>query len=352
MTAARPEYIGRAATTGSGGGDTLAGARPPGRTSAVEGAGAALLLVHVEQCRARALEGDFAEPRSVRRPHLHPGGGAESSDHLLGVGGRDPGDLLGAEQPHRQPLAVRAQRPRSAAGADVEGDDRLRPNLRPASYAHRQGVVRPVLRNQRHGVAGPAVVAADGPVVEGLELGGLGSGGGGEEEGEDHEDRLTGLRLCVMLNLFQHPASNRLPGGEMDPEPGSGRRRRCSALTRHCPQPAPSLHPRGPTLRERMMLLALIGILLILLTVAWWIIVIQMVLSWLVAFNVINTYNNFVRGLMRGLDRITEPVYRPIRKVLPDFGGLDFSPMVVIIVLLILHKLLEGVASDVATSSL
>jgi YggT family protein len=100
------------------------------------------------------------------------------------------------------------------------------------------------------------------------------------------------------------------------------------------------------------MLLALIQILLILLTVAWWIIVIQMVLSWLIAFNVINTHNDFVRGLMRGLDRITEPLYRPIRKVLPDFGGLDFSPMVVIIVLLILHKLLEGVARDVATSSL
>ncbi|HEX8468443.1 MAG TPA: YggT family protein [Allosphingosinicella sp.] len=98
------------------------------------------------------------------------------------------------------------------------------------------------------------------------------------------------------------------------------------------------------------MLLALIQILLILLTVAWWIIVIQMVLSWLVAFNVINTHNDFVRGLMRGLDRILEPIYRPIRKVLPDFGGLDFSPMVVIILLLILRKLLEGVALDVAMS--
>ena len=96
------------------------------------------------------------------------------------------------------------------------------------------------------------------------------------------------------------------------------------------------------------MLLALIQILLILLTVVWWIIVIQMILSWLVAFNVINTYNDFVRGLMRGLDRITEPVYRPIRKVLPDFGGLDFSPMVVLILLLILDQLLRGVALDVA----
>lgn len=98
------------------------------------------------------------------------------------------------------------------------------------------------------------------------------------------------------------------------------------------------------------MLLALIDVVIILLKVVWWIIVIQMILSWLVAFNVINTYNNFVRGLMRGLDRVTEPVYRPIRKVLPDFGGLDFSPMVVLIVLLILNRLLYGVALDVATS--
>ena len=98
------------------------------------------------------------------------------------------------------------------------------------------------------------------------------------------------------------------------------------------------------------MLLALIQRLLILLTVAWWIIVIQMVLSWLVAFNVINTHNDFIRGLMRGLDRILEPVYRPIRKVLPDFGGLDFSPMVVINLLMVLRKLLEGVALDVAMS--
>ncbi len=100
------------------------------------------------------------------------------------------------------------------------------------------------------------------------------------------------------------------------------------------------------------MLLALIQILLILLTVAGWIIIIQMILSWLVAFNVINTHNDFVRGLMRGLDRILEPIYRPIRKVMPDFGGLDFSPMVVIIVLLILSKLVEGVGRSLANGSL
>jgi YggT family protein len=98
------------------------------------------------------------------------------------------------------------------------------------------------------------------------------------------------------------------------------------------------------------MLLALIDVVIILLKVVWWIIVIQMILSWLVAFNVINTYNNFVRGLLRGLDRVTEPVYRPIRKVLPDFGGLDFSPMVVLLVLWILNRVLYDVAFSVAMS--
>lgn len=96
------------------------------------------------------------------------------------------------------------------------------------------------------------------------------------------------------------------------------------------------------------MLLALIDVVIILLKVVWWIIVIQMILSWLVAFNVINTYNDFVRGLLKGLDRITEPVYRPIRKVLPDFGGLDFSPMVVLLVLWILNQVLYDVAFSVA----
>ena len=59
-----------------------------------------------------------------------------------------------------------------------------------------------------------------------------------------------------------------------------------------------------------------------------WIIIIQAILSWLVAFNVINTHNHFVRSLLHALDRITAPLYRPIRRIMPDFGGLDFSPMV------------------------
>jgi YggT family protein len=85
-----------------------------------------------------------------------------------------------------------------------------------------------------------------------------------------------------------------------------------------------------------------------LLTVLWWIIVIQAILSWLVAFNVINTYNDFVRTFLQALDRITGPLYRPIRKILPDFGGLDFSPIVVLLLIWVLQELLVGASRDLA----
>ena len=62
---------------------------------------------------------------------------------------------------------------------------------------------------------------------------------------------------------------------------------------------------------------ALIQIILILLDVLWWIIIIQAIMSWLIAFNVINTYNDFVRNVMYALDRMTQPIYRPIRRIMP-----------------------------------
>ena len=96
------------------------------------------------------------------------------------------------------------------------------------------------------------------------------------------------------------------------------------------------------------MLPAFFDVLQLLLTVLTWIIIIQAVLSWLVAFNVINTYNDFVRSLLNALDRITEPLYRPIRRILPDFGGIDFSPLVVLLLIYVVRILLGGVAADIA----
>jgi YggT family protein len=82
---------------------------------------------------------------------------------------------------------------------------------------------------------------------------------------------------------------------------------------------------------------ALVGTAYILLNVAWWIIIVQAILSWLIAFNVINTSNDMIRSIWIALDKLTEPMYRPIRKIMPDLGALDLSPMVVLIGIIILQ---------------
>lgn len=82
----------------------------------------------------------------------------------------------------------------------------------------------------------------------------------------------------------------------------------------------------------------LLDIVAILLNVLWWIIIVQAVMSWLIAFNVINTHNDFVGQLWYVLDRITEPLYRPFRRIMPDFGGLDLTPMAVLILLIIAQQ--------------
>jgi YggT family protein len=72
------------------------------------------------------------------------------------------------------------------------------------------------------------------------------------------------------------------------------------------------------------------------------IIIVQVIFSWLFAFNVLNTSSHGVRVFARALDRITDPIYRPIRRLLPDFGGLDFSPFVAWILIQVLQMLLNG----------
>ena len=87
------------------------------------------------------------------------------------------------------------------------------------------------------------------------------------------------------------------------------------------------------------MLIPLLQIVDLLLSVLLWIIIIQAVLSWLVAFNVVNTHNDFVRQVLFALSRMTEPLYRPIRRIMPDFGALDFSPLVVLLIIQILRSI-------------
>ena len=94
------------------------------------------------------------------------------------------------------------------------------------------------------------------------------------------------------------------------------------------------------------MLVALVEIADLLLNILFWIIIIQVIMSWLLAFNVLNTSSNGVRTIAVALDRITAPLYRPIRRMLPDFGGLDFSPLVILILIQVIEKLLAGVVNQ------
>jgi YggT family protein len=94
------------------------------------------------------------------------------------------------------------------------------------------------------------------------------------------------------------------------------------------------------------MLIALVDIADLLLSIVTWVIIAQVVLSWLFVFNVLNTSSNGVRTFAVAIDRITAPLYRPIRRLLPDFGGIDFSPLVVLILIQVIKKLLAGVVAQ------
>jgi YggT family protein len=72
-----------------------------------------------------------------------------------------------------------------------------------------------------------------------------------------------------------------------------------------------------------------------------WLLIASAVLSWLMAFGVINSYNRFVNQVAEFLYRITEPALRPIRNFLPSLGGIDLSPMVLILLLVFVRNLLH-----------
>ena len=73
------------------------------------------------------------------------------------------------------------------------------------------------------------------------------------------------------------------------------------------------------------------SLILLLLDIYWWVVIASVVASWLIAFNVINMHNNIVRSLVRLLYAMTDPVFRLIRRVIPPFGGIDISPLIVLI---------------------
>lgn len=85
---------------------------------------------------------------------------------------------------------------------------------------------------------------------------------------------------------------------------------------------------------------ALLWLILQVIDIYVWLIILQVVLSWLIAFNVINTSNRFVYMVGDFLYRITEPAMRPLRRILPSLGGIDLSPLVLLLLLFFAQRLL------------
>jgi len=85
---------------------------------------------------------------------------------------------------------------------------------------------------------------------------------------------------------------------------------------------------------------ALLDVILIVLQVYVWILIAAAVLSWLVAFNVVNTRNQVVATLGDFLWRITEPALRPIRALLPNLGGIDISPVILILIIFLIENII------------
>jgi YggT family protein len=111
----------------------------------------------------------------------------------------------------------------------------------------------------------------------------------------------------------------------------------------------------GPRLRSRtrsqlvFLMIAILHLVLLIIRIYIWILIAQAILSWLLAFGVINRYNRGVAVLSDFLYRVTEPLLRPIRSILPNFGGIDISPVILI---LILYFLSDLIVSDIAPAIL
>ena len=89
------------------------------------------------------------------------------------------------------------------------------------------------------------------------------------------------------------------------------------------------------------MLNPIAALLIQILEIYKWVVIAAVIVSWLVAFNVINEHHNFVRTLLRILYTLTEPVFRPVRKILPAIAGLDLSPIVVFVVIWFLQYTIQ-----------
>lgn len=86
---------------------------------------------------------------------------------------------------------------------------------------------------------------------------------------------------------------------------------------------------------------AILDVVLIILQLYVYLLIASAILSWLIAFDVVNTRSQFVRSVADFLYRITEPVLRPIRSLMPNLGGLDISPIILILIIFLIERVIE-----------
>jgi YggT family protein len=87
-------------------------------------------------------------------------------------------------------------------------------------------------------------------------------------------------------------------------------------------------------------MIALIQTVVLALDIYWWLLIASAIFSWLYAFNVVNSRNQFVGTIGNFLFRITEPVLAPVRRFLPDLGGIDISPIIVLLIIFFIRQFL------------
>ena len=87
-----------------------------------------------------------------------------------------------------------------------------------------------------------------------------------------------------------------------------------------------------------------VSLILLLLDRYEWVVIAAVIASWLVVFNVVNVSNQIVRSILRALDALTDPVFRQVRRIIPPIGGLDLSPLIVLIAIWFLQQLIVWAA--------
>ncbi|MFO7309120.1 MAG: YggT family protein [Pseudomonadota bacterium] len=85
---------------------------------------------------------------------------------------------------------------------------------------------------------------------------------------------------------------------------------------------------------------AILDVLMVVLDLYTWLVIASAVISWLVAFNVVNTRNDVVRAIWNFLYQVTEPALRPIRSILPNLGGIDVSPIILLLIIFFIQRVI------------